>query len=608
MSRGALKMLDIQNGAVELPAIKSSIHCGYGMVAVPHKSDPLLVLPVNAFGISTTFFCFSKKSKEWIYKPQISEIDEPLSSSSQSHSDAAANEAVLLCCNQIVTAISARLFAVPQSESDGQRPLPGTQKELKNIKMMLKRLSSTRVSLLMSNESVEDVLAGMKLTDIINLLRRRGGFAFLSVCQTAADDQEHEESVHLAAGMLLARYGAISTMWSIQNSDAPEDSGVNVHFWSIKAGQQDGGMVSIIRIFDFRFPTLEMSFAKYPTRQLGRDGPIVSAIGYGTMGIGAFYGKTDDEEALRTLTYAADRGVTFWDTADIYGNCESVLGKWFKATGRRSEIFLATKFGSMDLTPGVENIYKPNSKPTYIRRQLENSLKELQTDYIDLYYQHRMDYDVPIEVVLQTLRPYFASGKIKYFGLSECSIDVLRRAKAVPGVGKKVVVCQMEYSPFTLEIETSGFVEAARELGVSVVAYSPLGRGLISGEYKSPKDFAEDDVRRLLPRFSEENFPKNLSLADKFSEIAAKYGATSSQLALAWILAEHPDFIPIPGTRSVRRFEENAKAAEIQLKEEDVKALRTAVNEADVQGARYPDVFNNGQEDCILLSEWKGEQ
>ncbi|CCL99063.1 uncharacterized protein FIBRA_01074 [Fibroporia radiculosa] len=348
---------------------------------------------------------------------------------------------------------------------------------------------------------------------------------------------------------------------------------------------------------------------KYPTRQLGRNGPTVSAIGYGAMGIGAWYGKTDEGEALETLTYAADRGLTFWDTADVYGTSEATLGKWFTSTGRRADIFLATKFGSFDTTPGVENQYKANSKPAYIRRQLESSLKELQTEWIDLYYQHRVDSEVPIEVVLETLRPYVESGKVKYLGLSECSIDVLRRAKAVSGVGEKVVAVQMEYSPFELGIESSGFVAAARELGVSIVAYSPLGRGLISGEYKSRKDFAKDDLRLIMPRFSEKNFPKNLELVDKFNKIATKYGATPSQATLAWILAQHPDFVPIPGTRSVRRLEENAKGAEIELKDEDVKALSAAINAADAHGARYPEAFANiWSDECIALSEWKGEQ
>lgn len=287
---------------------------------------------------------------------------------------------------------------------------------------------------------------------------------------------------------------------------------------------------------------------------------------------------------------------------------EATLGRWFAQTGRRAEIFLATKFGSRDLTPGAANPTKPNSKPSYIKRQIENSLKALQTDWIDLYYQHRVDPEVPIEVVLETLRPYVDSGKIKYIGLSECSIEVLKRAKSVPGVGEKVIACQMEYSPFELEIETTGFVAAARELGVSIVAYSPLGRGLITGRYQSPKDFEQGDVRAYFPRFSEENFPKNLKLVDKFRAVASKYGATPGQMALAWIISEHPDFVPIPGTKSAERLEENAKAAEIKLSPEDVKELRAAIDAAEVTGSRYPEQhLGSVGKTSIPLSEWKGE-
>lgn len=211
--------------------------------------------------------------------------------------------------------------------------------------------------------------------------------------------------------------------------------------------------------------------------------------------------------------------------------------------------------------------------------------------------------------MLETLRPYVESGKVKYIGLSECPVDVLRRAKSVPGVGEKVIAAQMEYSPFEIDIETSGFVAAARELGVSTVAYSPLGRGLITGRYKSPDDFEPTDVRRNFPRFSPEVFPKNLALVDKFRVIADALGATPGQVALAWILAEHPDFVPIPGTKTVARLEENAKAAEIKLSAEDVKSLRAAVQAAGVVGERYPAaaLVHTGKS-CIPLSEWKGEQ
>ncbi|EJC99948.1 Aldo/keto reductase [Fomitiporia mediterranea MF3/22] len=346
---------------------------------------------------------------------------------------------------------------------------------------------------------------------------------------------------------------------------------------------------------------------KLPTRRLGANGPTVSAVGLGTMGIGAYYGKTDEVAAYEALTYAANRGMTFWDCADIYGDCELTLAKWFAETGRRSEIFLATKFGATD----PESKFgggKPISTPTYIKYALERSLKRLGTDYIDLYYQHRVDPNVPIEVVLETLRGPLEKGVIRYIGLSECSVDTLRRAKALKGVGEKVIAAQMEFSPFTLDIEKDGFAKAAEELGVAVVAYSPLGRGLVSGRFRSRADFEENDLRMYLPRFSEENFPKNVELVDKIRVIADKYKATPSQIALAWILATSENFIPIPGCRTVERVEENARGAEVRLTPEDVNAIRALSEAADVRGERYPSAFMASCEgNCIPLGEWKGE-
>lgn len=319
--------------------------------------------------------------------------------------------------------------------------------------------------------------------------------------------------------------------------------------------------------------------------------------------MGAFYGKSDDKESLDTLTYAANRGVTFWDTADVYGHSEDLIGQWFTQTGRRSEIFLATKWGAWDLDTAER---KAKSKPSYIVQQLQRSLTKLQTDYIDLYYQHRVDPDVPIEIVLETLRPFVESGKIKWIGLSEPSIATLKRAKAVQGVGEKVVAAQMEYSPFELSVEKTGFADAIAEAGMAVVAYSPLGRGLATGRFTSPADLGEGDFRKYLPRFSEENFPKNLRIADELKQVADKYDATAAQITLAWILAEHPNFIPIPGIRSTERLEENARGAEIVLTPGDIKAIRAVVEAAEVAGERYPEA-NMPKGDCIPVSEWKGE-
>ncbi|KAJ7938325.1 Aldo/keto reductase [Mycena leptocephala] len=344
---------------------------------------------------------------------------------------------------------------------------------------------------------------------------------------------------------------------------------------------------------------------QFPTRQLGVNGPAVSALGFGTMGIGAYYGQTDKTEAFKTLSRAADLGITFWDTANIYGNTEEVLGEWFTQTGRRSDIFLATKFGAIDLRDDRPNkTFAPCSDPAYIVQAFARSLAQLQTDYVDLYYQHRVDKDVPIEVVLETLHPFVERGQIRWLGLSECSPATLRRARAVPGIGEKVVAVQMEYSPFDLEVETSGLLDAARDTGVAVVAYSPLGRGLLTGRYRSREDFEDGDYRRTLPRFSEENFPKNLALVDHLQQIADKHHATSGQVALAWMLAEHPDFFPIPGTRNVARLEENARGAEIALSDEDVKDIRAWATAADVKGARKREEHMSDGE-CIELAEWK---
>ncbi|KAG6856538.1 hypothetical protein H0H87_003357, partial [Tephrocybe sp. NHM501043] len=305
------------------------------------------------------------------------------------------------------------------------------------------------------------------------------------------------------------------------------------------------------------------------------------------IGMGAsMYGSSDDKLSFETLTHAANRGMTFWDTADIYGRSEDLIGKWFTETGRRSEIFLATKFGAWDVNN--PQVRKANSKPSYIRGQIQRSLARLQTDYIDLYYQHRVDPEVPIEVVIEIIRPFVESGQIKWIGLSEPSIATLKRARAVPGVGEKVIAAQMEFSPFELYVEKTGFSDAINEAGMAVVAYSPLARGLATGRFKSAADFDEGDVRKTLPRFSEENFPKNLKIVDELQQFAIKYKATVGQIILAWILAEHPNFIPIPGIRTVERVEENAGGAEIKLTPEDVKAIRIVMEAAEVAGERYP--------------------
>ncbi|ESK89139.1 hypothetical protein Moror_5261 [Moniliophthora roreri MCA 2997] len=330
---------------------------------------------------------------------------------------------------------------------------------------------------------------------------------------------------------------------------------------------------------------------KIPLRAIGKNGHQVGAIGLGTLSVGTWYGKTDESEAFKALTYALDRGINFWDTANIYGYMylRETIGKWFKLTGRRSEVFLATKFGAFDPAGPPQN--GPISKPSHIVKSLNSSLKKLQTDYINLYYQHRVDPKVPIEVVMETLRAFVERGKIRYLGLSECSIDTRRR-------------------PFTLDIEQNGLAAAAEELGVSVIAYSPLARGLVTGRFRSRDDFEPDDYRLILPRWSEENFHKNLAIVDKFKVIADQHGAPASQIALAWINAEHPTWIPIPGSRSTERVEENSCSAELTLSPEAIKAIRTLVDNAEVAGTRNRTiawVVAAMEGNCIKLEDWKGE-
>jgi len=268
-------------------------------------------------------------------------------------------------------------------------------------------------------------------------------------------------------------------------------------------------------------------------------------------------------------------------TALTYGDNEDLLGKWFKRTGKRSEIFLASKFGfKPDLTVdgSAENA----------KASVESSLQRLGVDYIDLYYLHRPDIKTPIEVTVGALAEFVKAGKIKHIGLSECSASTLRRANAVHPIS----ALQVEYSPFTLDIEFPdvGLKKTARELGVTIVAYSPLGRGLLTGKYKSPDDFEEGDFRRSISRYSKENFPNILALADALGKIGAKHNATSGQIALAWLLAQGPDVIPIPGTTKINSLKENVAAAQIRLTDEEVAEVRRIADSAEASktGDRYP--------------------
>ncbi|KAI9815130.1 MAG: hypothetical protein M1827_002973 [Pycnora praestabilis] len=321
-----------------------------------------------------------------------------------------------------------------------------------------------------------------------------------------------------------------------------------------------------------------------PTRQLGKNGPHVTALGFGAMGLSAFYGTPEsDEERFKVLDRAYEKGELNWDSADIYADNEDLIGKWFKRTGKRNEIFLATKFANRMNEKGEREII---SSPEYVKEACAKSLKRLGIETIDLYYCHRLDGKTPVEKTVEAMAELKKEGKIKYLGLSEISSESLRRAHAVHPIS----AVQIEYSPFTMDIEDPkiGLLQTCRELGVATIAYSPLGRGFITGQYKSPKDFEEGDFRSFSPRFSEENFPKNLKLVDHISELAKKKGCTAGQLTLAWLMAQGNDIIPIPGTKKLKYLDENLGALDVKLTAEENKEIRQAIEKAEVHGERYP--------------------
>ncbi|KAK3385892.1 NADP-dependent oxidoreductase domain-containing protein [Podospora didyma] len=324
-----------------------------------------------------------------------------------------------------------------------------------------------------------------------------------------------------------------------------------------------------------------------PTRVLGRsaNGPLVPALGFGAMSIGFAYGGTRTvEEKLAVLEHAWKIGQRFWDTADVYSDSEERIGEWFKKTGKRADVFLATKF-SLDYTNMIQTV---RSDPEYVRFACERSLKKLGVETIDLYYCHRVDGKTPIEKTVEAMVELKNEGKIKYLGLSEVSAATIRRAHAV----HPIAAYQVEYSPFCLDIEKpeTNVLETCRELGITVVAYSPIGRGLLTGQIKSYDDLPEDDFfRRHTPKYSRENFPKILELVTKFDAVAKVHNATAAQVCLAWLLAQGDDIIPIPGTRTIKYLDENAGALKTQLTPEEVKELRRAAEETDIPGTRYPE-------------------
>ena len=316
-------------------------------------------------------------------------------------------------------------------------------------------------------------------------------------------------------------------------------------------------------------------------RNLGSQGLVVSEMGLGCMGMSEFYGTPDEDESIATIHRAIELGITFLDTADMYGpfTNEKLVGK--AIAGRRDLVTLATKFGNERREDG--SWVGVNGKPEYVRKACDASLQRLGVDHIDLYYQHRVDPEVPIEETVGAMKELVEAGKVRFLGLSEAAPETIRRAHAVHPIS----ALQTEYSLFSRDVEDE-ILPALRELGIGFVAYSPLGRGFLTGAWKSIEDLPEEDTRRgRFPRFQEENFKKNLELVERVREIADEKGVTPGQLALAWLLHQGDDIVPIPGTKRRKYLEENAAAADIMLTDEDLARIEEAMPKGSVAGERY---------------------
>ncbi len=324
-------------------------------------------------------------------------------------------------------------------------------------------------------------------------------------------------------------------------------------------------------------------------RALGTQGLTVSEEGLGCMGMSEFYGTTDEDEATATIHRALDLGIDLLDTSDIYGpqTNERLVGS--AIADRRDEVVLATKFGIVR-DPNDPSVRGVNGRPEYVLGACDASLRRLGIDHIDLYYQHRVDPDVPIEETVGAMASLIDAGKVRFLGLSEAAVETIRRAHAVHPIS----ALQTEYSLWSRDVEDE-ILPTLRELGIGLVAYSPLGRGFLTGQIKSPADLAPDDFRRTSPRFRGENFDRNLKLVERIRELAADKDCSPGQLALAWVLAQGADIVPIPGTKRRQYLEQNVAATELELSDEDLERIAQAAPIGAAAGDRYADMSSVGR-------------